>query len=253
MSKKSAERSRTQRAQAALEAQQRQERRRQTFIVGGIVVAILVIVGVVFGINSMRDTSGEAETAVPQASASGQPGGVVDGYTVTIGKSSAPHTITLYEDLQCPICKEFEAATADAVQKAVADGKVKVDYHMVAFLDDASSTDYSSRALNALMVVLDTAGPDAYVKYHRLLYDNQPAEGSAGLTDDQLIQYAVQAGADEQAVRGPIEDNKYHQWVVNATDQMSKDGVNGTPTVLVDGKATDSPAAGAQAVMALVG
>ena len=54
-------------------------------------------------------------------------------------------TIKLYEDFQCPICSEFEAATGDKSPTAIADGKVKVDYHMVAFLDRASTTDYSSR------------------------------------------------------------------------------------------------------------
>jgi len=255
MSKKSTDRSRAERAQAALEARQRQERRRQMYVVGGIVLAIVVIVGVVFAVNSLRDTTGEAETAVPQSSASGAPGGsAVEGYTVTIGEESAPTTISLYEDLQCPVCRAFEQMTGDAVRQGIADGKVKVEYHMVAFLDDASTTDYSSRALNALMVVLDTAGPEAYVKYHELLYEHQPPEGSAGLTDDQLVEYAVQAGAEEDAVRGPIEDNEFHQWVVNATDQMSKDGVNGTPTVLIDGKqAGSSPAEGAQAVLDAVG
>ena len=52
--------------------------------------------------------------------------------------------------------------TGDAVAKAVEAGKVKVEYRPIAFLDDASTTDYSSRALNALMVVLDTSGLDAF-------------------------------------------------------------------------------------------
>ena len=37
-------------------------------------------------------------------------------------------------------------------------------------------------------------------------------------------------------MRPPIEDKVFEQCVVNATDQMSKDGVNGTPTVLIDGE-----------------
>ena len=27
---------------------------------------------------------------------------------VVVGRASAPVTVTLYEDLQCPICREFE-------------------------------------------------------------------------------------------------------------------------------------------------
>ena len=64
--------------------------------------------------------------------------------------------------------------------RAIADGKIKVDYHMVAFLDRASTTNYSSRALNAAMAVLSTAGPDAFLKFHSLAYANQPEEGVGG-------------------------------------------------------------------------
>ena len=58
-----------------------------------------------------------------------------------------------YEDPQCPICQQFEAAVGEQVQTAIADGKVQVDYHIVSFLDDASENEYSSRAANALYVV----------------------------------------------------------------------------------------------------
>jgi protein-disulfide isomerase len=159
----------------------------------------------------------------------------------------------MYEDFQCPICKEFEAATGQQVQAAIADGKVKVDYHMVAFLDRASTTNYSSRALNAAMAVLSTAGPEAFLKFHTLAYANQPEEGSAGVPDSTLIDWAVQAGADKSAVTPLINGNVYHQWVVNATDQMSKDGVNGTPTVFINGQNQGTnPQTAANNVLALL-
>jgi protein-disulfide isomerase len=125
---------------------------------------------------------------------------------------------------------------------------------MVAFLDRSSSTRYSSRALNAAAVVLDTAGPQVFLKYHNLLYAHQPAEGSAGLTDQQLIDYAVQSGADRSAVTAPIDNDIYAQWVLNATDQMSKNHVSGTPTVFINGKlqggSPPSPQVAATAVLA---
>ncbi|MGZ4497758.1 MAG: DsbA family protein [Nocardioides sp.] len=227
MSKTNREESRTQRAAAALIAQRRRERRRNLLVGAVVAVVVLAVVGVGFLLQSNRDTAGRAATA---------PQGVTDGYVVTVGKATAPRTVTVYEDFQCPICREFEAATKDKLRAGVAAGKIKIDYHMVAFLDRSSTTRYSSRALNAAAVVLDTSGVDVFEKFHDLLYAHQPAEGSAGLSDAQLVQYAVEAGASESAVKAGIQDDTYHQWVVNATDQMSKNGVNGTPTVEVDGK-----------------
>jgi protein-disulfide isomerase len=244
MAKDPKKQSKTERAQALMREQKRKERMRNLLVVGSVVVAVLIIAGVLFFVQSKNDTTGKAVTA------SGTPQNLSGSYNVVIGKSSAPTTIKLYEDLQCPICQQFEQAAGQQVQAAIADGKVKVDYHMVAFLDRSSSTEYSSRALNAAMAVLSTAGPDAFLKFHTLAYQNQPAEGSAGVPDSTLIDWAVQAGADKADVTPLIDDNTYHQWVVNATDQMSKDDVTGTPTVFINGKKYTSPQDALTAVVA---
>jgi protein-disulfide isomerase len=230
MAKDPKKQSKTERAQALLREQQRRERMRNLLVVGAVVVAVAIIAGVMFAVQSNKDTTGKA------VGAGGTPNNLTGDYNVVIGKSSAPTTIKVYEDLQCPICDDFEKAAGAQMQQAIADGKIKVDYHMVAFLDRASTTQYSSRALNAAMAVLSTAGTDAFLKFHTIAYDNQPAEGSAGVPDSTLIDWAAQAGADKATVTPLINDNTYHQWVVNATDQMSKDGVNGTPTIYIDGK-----------------
>src|SRR6476659_235871 len=160
MSKKNRDESRAERAAAALIAQQRRERRRNLVVVAAVaaVLVVVVVIGVVE--QSRRDTAGATATT---------PQGVTGGYSVMVGKPSAPKTLTVYEDFQCPICREFEAATRDKVVAAVDAGKLKVEYRMVAFLDRASTTDYSSRALNAAAVVLDTSGVDVFKKFHDLL------------------------------------------------------------------------------------
>ena len=228
-------RSKSERAAELLRQQQRQERIRRWTMIGGVVAVIAIIAVVLVVISNKNDTSGQATDVVPTDTRGGKDT-PVQGYVFTVGKSSAPTTISLYEDLQCPICQAFEKATRDQVQSAIDAGKVKVDYHIVAFLDRSSTTQYSSRAANAAAAVYSTAGPEIFKKFHDLLYENQPPEGSAGLPDSKLIDYAVQAGADKSKVTPLIDDNTYHQWVVNATDQMSKDKVTGTPTIFINGE-----------------
>ena len=208
MSKKSDERAA--RTAALLAQQKRDERRRRVLTIGAVVAVLAVVLGVGFFVQANRDTTGDAPSATPD--------GVTDGYSIFVGDESAPTTITVYEDLQCPVCMSLEQATGDQVNEAIADGKVRMEYRMVSFLDDASSNEYSSRALNAALVVLDTAGVDTFKEFHDELYANQPAEGGAGPDDAALIDAAVAAGADEDAVTGPIEDKVYAQWITNATD-----------------------------------
>jgi protein-disulfide isomerase len=235
-------RSTAERAAAAIREQQAAERRRRVVIIGSVVAVLAIIGGLTWFAISRGDTTGAA------VEDSGIPGNT-DGYSVVVGDADAPLAMQFYEDPQCPICQQFEAAVGEPVQAAIADGKVRVAYHVVSFLDRASQNAYSSRAANALYVVADTAGPEVFAKYHALLFANQPAENSAGPDDNQLIAWAVEAGADEDAVRQPIEDKVYEQWIENATDQMSKDGVNGTPGVFIDGQLQPDPGTAVNAVL----
>ena len=240
MGKKAAEQGRSERAAALVAHQRHQEERRRRSVVAGVVAALVVIVGVGYLVMTTRDSTGAAAATPP---------GLTDGYAVTVGEETAPTTLTFYEDPQCPVCADFEAQVGDDVARAVEDGTVKVEYRVVSFLDDASQNQWSSRAANALLVVQAEAGPEAFAELHRILYENQPAEGTAGPSDAQLVAWAVEAGADEAAVRPGIEGGQYDQFVVNATDQMSKDGVNGTPTVLVDGELVEGTPADAVAAV----
>jgi protein-disulfide isomerase len=213
-------------AEAAARA--RAERRRRT-VLGGVVAVVVVIVGVVVAIVVQMQRSAPAAGAAA-------PAHTVDGTVIAVGSADAPVTVDLYEDFQCPNCKAFEDATGSTLAGLVADGTVQARYHGMAFLDTSANDQYSTRALNAAAVVLATAGPDAFQAFHDLLYAHQPAEGGSGLTDDQLVQYATQAGATGTTVEKDIRDLTYGDWVRQSTDQASKDGVTSTPTVLVDGK-----------------
>ena len=216
------------RAAAARREQQSKERRRRTVWISVAVLAILaVVVGVVAGVQAFRDTTGE--TATP-------PAGVVDPFALQMGEPGAPVTVEVYEDFMCPFCGEFEVLSRDALKTYAESGEVQVQYKVISILDGQSSSDYSTRAANAMAVVLDEAGAEAAVEFHDQLFENQPVEGGAGLSDGELVDLAVEAGASEAAVREPIESLSFEQWVKNATDQSSKDGIAGTPSVLVDGE-----------------
>jgi protein-disulfide isomerase len=227
MSKQSAARSKSERAAAVRRAHKAAERRRNTYVVVAVMAVILAVVGIGLSVQSNRDTTGETAANA---------GEVNSDYGVVIGDADAPKSIIAYEDFQCPVCRAFEQATAAQVHSAVEAGKVKVEYRIVSFLDKASRNEYSSRAANAAMVVLDRSGVDVFWKFHDLLFANQPEEGTAGPDNDQLIAFAVEAGADPNEVTKGIKNGEFDQLVVNATDAMSKHGVTGTPAVYVDGK-----------------
>jgi protein-disulfide isomerase len=215
-------------------AQRAAERRRRTLIVGGVVVlAIAAIVAVGIGIQQSRDDTG-AGSAAPQGVGTGD-----DKYGIVRGDANAPVTVTLYEDFQCPVCKQYEAWLGDTITSRVDDATIKVDYRPIAILDRMSSTDYSSRAAETAACVLDTSGIDTFVGFHELLFTNQPAENSSGLPDSTLADLASQAGADRSAIESCQSDDTFTGWVKAATDASSKDNVTGTPTMRINGKDVD--------------
>lgn len=86
-------------------------------------------------------------------------------------------TVQVVEDFQCPVCKAFEAQAGSQLAEWIAGDEVAVEYRGVAFLDNASSTQYSTRALNASACVASES-PDAWLDFHTAMYEQQPEEGA---------------------------------------------------------------------------
>jgi protein-disulfide isomerase len=208
-------------------AQQAAERRQRLIVISLSVVAVLVAV-VVTAIVVQKSRS---EPATPAAGVAGS----TAHYGVLVGQPSAPVHVVIYEDFQCPFCREFEATSASLLKQYVAAKKISVEYRPIAFLDQNSTTQYSTRSLNAAACVTAEGGSDAFLKFHDLLYAHQPAEGSAGLSDRQLVSFANQAGVTGPRVQSCIDGERYRGWTVGATNASSRAGVNGTPTIFVDG------------------
>jgi protein-disulfide isomerase/uncharacterized membrane protein YphA (DoxX/SURF4 family) len=195
--------------------------------------AALVTVLTVTGAAIQVQTYG---TADPNAN---EPVGTVDKYEIPRGTGRAPVTITIIEDFQCPNCRLFDQLLGKQITTYVNNGTALVLYHIVTYLDAASTTHYSSRAANAAACVQDLEGTDSFVRMHDVLFAHQPAEGSAGLSNDELINMAVASGAGRTAVTSCINQDRFGAWVAASTDQASKDGFVATPTVIVNGVTVD--------------
>ena len=225
MSKKNRGTDRTARAAAAMEEQKREERRRRNLMVGGVVVALLVVIVGGFFLSRALDTTNDV-----QAPSAGSDVGL------TVGPDDAPHTVVIYEDFLCPYCADLEKATRDDLAQLAADGKVQVEYRPFDLLGGGDTSSYSVRSAATFAIVLDQSGPEVAKKFHDLLYENQPAESGPFPDDDALVALAVQAGADEADVKAAIENGDGDDWVVAATKAANDAGVQGTPTILLDGK-----------------
>lgn len=222
--KRDARRARTERARAQAEERRKAAKRKEQLTRFGLVAGVLVlIVGGYFLVTSLG--SDKPDTA---------PAGASDNYGLVIGEPDAPKEIVVYEDFLCPFCGQLELTVRDQLDAAVEAGEVSVEYRPLPFLERIS--DYSPESANAFAVVLDESGPEVAKAFHDLLFDNQPTEEGPFPDEDQLVDWAVEAGATEADVRPGIEDMAFEGWVDAAGEAASKDGINSTPTVFVDGQ-----------------
>lgn len=227
------------RAEQMRKERERAEKRQRNLVTVGIVAVVVVLIAVgAYAVNSAKQARTH-ETAVVLPKGATKDYGVVYTPKDAGGKAAKdPVRVVIYEDMQCPICQEFEARNGSYLAQAVKAGQIEVEYRFVAFLDDlgASPNEYSRRASNAVLCTRETSGPKAFKTLHDLLYANQPEEKTLGPTDNLLVESAVSAGAKKDAVSPCILKHKFVPWIEKSTDSMQKAKVSGTPTVRVDGK-----------------
>ncbi len=221
--------------EAAVAAKRKAARVRETYlnIAVAIVVAMVAFIGV--GVQGNR-AKVDGSTTATNASVKH---GVVNG-------TKAAATIDVYEDFQCPHCEEFEQQAGAALVAAPKANTAQVRYHPIAILDRFSNgNNYSTRAANAAICASD-ASVAFFLKYHETLFGKdkegatvQPEENGNGRSNADFVRYAKEAGLTGEAYTTftSCVNSETHKALVEAmTVQASKDGVNSTPTIKVNGK-----------------
>ena len=223
---------------AAEQEAERLRSRKRTQLIAGVTVAAVVVAALLVAVLVQSARTDTDDAVAPANTAAGT---ARTGFAV--GPADAPVTVDVYEDYLCPACRAFEEDAAETLDQLVAAGEVQVRYRPVAILDRLSDDEYSTRSASAAAVVADVAGVDAFRSFSASLFDRQPAEGGPGLSDDELVELAAQAGADGEEVATRIRERRFGDWVAAATDRASRDGLTGTPWILVDGEPLPAPPA----------
>jgi protein-disulfide isomerase len=232
-------RARQDKARAAREAERRAARRRKNLIVSGVVVlVVLVLVGIGIAVGT---SSSKKPTTVLRPKDAVTTGAPVAQGAVLVGKATAPVTLDLYEDFNCPICGQFEKADGASLTTMVNAGKVKIRYHMLSFIDDHNGGTYSHRSSAAFAAADTYAGSDKAFQLHAALYANQPDETSkAGLSNEKIVQLAQSVGITEPQFASSLNNGDFGGWVEQVADLGSKAGVNGTPTIYIKEQQVDT-------------
>ncbi len=202
-----------------------------------VVVALIAVGG--YAVKSANDKNKTNEELVAPKNVNSDYGFVYDAVAAggTAGKN--PVKIILTEDFQCPACLSFEQQSGAYLADQVKKGEVTIEYRPISFLDSASGNEYSSRALNAALCVLDKGGIEKYKVMHDLLYANQPDENTVGPDDKALIETAKTAGVT--GIDSCVLSKRFGPWIEDAGEKLTDDGFKGTPWVRIGGKDVEAP------------
>jgi len=156
------------------------------------------------------------------------------------GDPDAAVTVKVFEDYACPHCAHYATEVmSEIVSNYTEPGKIRYEHHDFPL---PVSEEWSWAAANAARAVQDALDDAAFFEYTETLFAHQDAYVGAGAAGyDYLGTVADELGADATTVVRAAKGGAYDP-VLKADRKTGRDmGVRGTPTVFVDGTATDDP------------
>ncbi len=206
------------------------QEQRQQAIISGIVVAIIAILALVIGlliwhpwVKADEDSEITAEQAYEQLqqvevkpSVADSKGGILlskDGVNKSI--ENVP-TVGIYMDFMCTGCGNFNRTVESTLKTMLDAGQINIELHPMSFGDRWSSDNYSTRAANMLLYIIEhDDNPDHILDFIANMYneDFQPEENSGVKTSDsQMQEQALKAGVPQNVVDAAVTD-QYTAWL----------------------------------------
>lgn len=200
------------------------------WIVIGMVL-LVVVTGVVFSLFSQNSKESASLAGLDGTTLKPAITSTIDtanGSAITFD-NGAVTVIDVWEDPQCPVCKLFEDANGDYLESLIREKKATVRYHVLSFLGDESV-----RAANASFCAADEG---QYLDFHHALYAVQsPLENSGFWSNETLVNIGKKIGITSQSFTDCVTNGSKVEIVKANYDSMNKYGVQGTPTVFINGK-----------------
>lgn len=229
-----------QKAAAAREDQLNKERRKErtTRILIGVVAAVIVVAIIGGAVLYANSNSSSSSKVSPDASNALPKTVIPETYAVPFkpdAKSDIP-LVQVWLDPQCPGCKSFATGGAETILKTAATAnKINLQFRPTTFLDAMIGNDSSAQAVAAWGCAIDQGRG---TQFQDTMFANQPAEGK-GFTQQDLLSFGQSAGISGDGLttyEQCVTAGTYLGWAANSTDRYNQEGVQGTPSVYVNGK-----------------
>jgi protein-disulfide isomerase len=194
-------------------------------------VALVVVTGVVFSLFGQSDKTTASLSGLDGIKLKPAVTSTIDtanGSAISFDNGAAT-TIDVWEDSQCPVCKLFEDANGAYVESLIREKKANVRYHVLSFLGDESV-----RAANASFCAADEG---QYLDFQKAIYAVQSTVENSGFwSNETLVEMGKKIGITSTKFEDCVTKGSKVDLVQANSESMSKFGVQGTPTVFINGK-----------------
>jgi protein-disulfide isomerase len=196
-------------------------------MLGGAIAAAVVVVVVLVAFVGGGGSKSPATPTVTNASGGGTE--ATDTFTGvpqhgdTLGKASAPLTLYVFEDPQCPYCRQWNLDTLPTVvENYVRPGKVKIVYRGIEII--------STNSVAGLRAVYAAGMQDKLWQMSEALYERQGEERSGWITIPVLRDAAREVGADANKLLKDADSDAVTAKLNEAAKLANRYGINSTPT-----------------------
>lgn len=147
-----------------------------------------------------------------------------------------PTVVDIYQDFLCSYCADFTDSNEQEMlnyQEANPEEVIYV-YHILNFMDNENTNEYSTRAASAAITVLMNE-PELFNSFNLSLFEAQPT-GPADSRKNSAALAALDKGIGEE-LTALIASEQYKEWVANNTDSVFSEGlIQGTPAIFINGE-----------------
>lgn len=211
-------------------ADRRSRRVRQTALSAGVVATVTTVVAVAVVVQS--GAAGDDRPVVVPSGATGD-----DDLVIPSGPADAPATLTVYEDPRCPGCAQFEHELHTTINRLQDEGRLRVEYHVLSFVDRIAPGRGSKYAANALAAAQDVG---KFRDFHDVLFASPPPSENDDTFGDEQVLLALGKkvdGMDMEKFTAAVRNGTHDTWVNKVQQAFDRQtAVQATPAVLFKGK-----------------
>jgi len=196
----------------------------------GAIIASVVIVAVMFGLNGTFNESELAIKPTPQIDSVGPVEITMETFvengSPVLGNPDAPITLVEFGDYQCHYCNVFfENTEEEIIKKYVETGKVKMifkDYNII-----------GKDSVKASQGAHCAKEQNLFWEYHDILYSNWTGENNGWASGTNLANYAQDIGLEMNQWTDCMTQQKYSKTILTSNEDAKKLQLTGTPAFFV--------------------